>query len=91
MPADKPETVIGEDEPVPVNSPGELVTVYEVIGSLENEGAVKVTDAEVPESVAVPMVGAVGTLLVEPDDELRIGMCLSYPTLVLLIVDLIHI
>ena len=69
-----PLTVIGLDEPVPVAPPGLAVTVYEVIGNLEKEGAVKVTDAEAFPAVAVPIVGAVAGPLVAPAEELRIGM-----------------
>jgi hypothetical protein len=61
---DKPETVIGEDAPVPVNPPGLDVTVYPVIiaGRPRSVGAVKVTEAEASPLVAVPIVGAPGTL-----------------------------
>lgn len=88
VPFDKPDTVIGLDEPVPVNPPGELVTVYPVIGSLLKLDAVNVTEAEPALAVAVPIVGAVGEPLVEPDDELRIGICVFYLILFLPIVDL---
>jgi hypothetical protein len=58
----KPETVIGEVEPVPVKPPGLEVTVYPVIpaGIPVFDGAVKVTDAEALPPVAVPIVGAPG-------------------------------
>ena len=62
---DAPEAVRPEDE----------VTVYEVIGNLEKLGAVKETDTtpeEPPE--AEPIVGAVEGPLVEPADELKIGI-----------------
>jgi hypothetical protein len=62
---------------VPVNDPGLEVTVYELIGNLLNEGAVKVTDALALPAVAVPMVGAVGTPLGLADDPM-IGMRLFY-------------
>jgi hypothetical protein len=53
--------------------------VYDVIGSLLNPGAVNVTDiAPPPPSVAVPMVGTPGAPLVEPDEEVRIGIGLFY-------------
>jgi hypothetical protein len=55
--------VIGDPEPVPVKPPGDEVTVYEVIVAPPlSEGAEKVTDAEFAPAVAVPMVGARGTL-----------------------------
>jgi hypothetical protein len=50
------------------------------MGSLEKLGAVNVTDAEALPAVAVPIVGALAGPLVEPDEELRIGMCLFYLT-----------
>jgi len=59
---DNPETVIGEDEPVPVRPPGLDVTVYPVIvDPLLDVGGVNVTLAATPTRVAVPMVGASGT------------------------------
>jgi len=82
VPEDKPDTVIGLDAPVPVNDPGELVTVYEVIGSLENEGALNVTLAVVEVGdVAVPIVGAPGAALAPLENDPRIGMFLLYPNL----------
>jgi hypothetical protein len=82
-----PVTVIGELEPVPVNPPGELVTVYEVIGNLL-VGAVKVTVAApllyarpVPTLVAVPIVGAAATPLAPDALAPRIGIFLFYPNL----------
>jgi len=77
VPAVKPLTVIGELAPVPVNEPGELVTVYEVIGNLLNEGAVNVTLAvvEVGE-VAVPIVGTPGAPFAAPALLPRIGIFL---------------
>ena len=58
----KPETVIGEDAPVPVSPPGLEVTVYAVIvdGLPANAGEVNVTEAVVSPAVAVPIVGAPG-------------------------------
>jgi hypothetical protein len=60
----RPVTVIGELAPVPVKLPGELVTVYPVIADPPSlAGAVKVTDAVVFPAVAVPIVGAPGTVI----------------------------
>jgi len=64
VPIVNPETVIGEDAPVPVILPGLDVAVYVVIAALPvSEGAVYATVA-VPEpaapAVAVPIVGAPG-------------------------------
>jgi len=74
VPATVSVTTIGELAPVAV-APDDEVTVYEVIGSFEKLGAVNVTDiAPPPPSVAVPMVGAPGAPLVEPDEEVRIGI-----------------
>jgi hypothetical protein len=59
----KPVTVIGEEPPVPVNPPGLDVTVYEVIAEPPSlPGGVKVTVASPLPAVAVPIVGAPGTL-----------------------------
>jgi hypothetical protein len=78
VPAVVSVTTIGELAPDAV-APEELVIVYELIGSLLNEGAVNVTDiAPEPPSVAVPIVGAVGTPLVAPADDPIIGMRLFY-------------
>jgi hypothetical protein len=49
-----------------------------VIGSFENEGAVKETDAVALPAVAEMLVGAPGTPLFDPEDELRIGIFLLY-------------
>jgi hypothetical protein len=50
-----------------------------VIGSLLNEGAVNDTDTTPPEPPdAAPIVGTVAGPLVEPDEELRIGIVLFY-------------
>jgi hypothetical protein len=82
VPLLNPLTVIGLDEPVPVAPPGEAVTVYEVIGSLENEGAVNATETAPPvvKSLAESMLGAEGEPLVALDDEVKIGIkhILSY-------------
>jgi hypothetical protein len=59
---DNPDTVMGEDVPVPVKPLGEEVTVYPVIAPPPiSAGAVKVTDAVASDAVAVPIVGASGT------------------------------
>jgi hypothetical protein len=64
VPFVNPDTVIGE-EPVPVNEPGLDVAVKVVIGNLPSyEGAVYVTVALAFPPVAVPIVGAFGTLFV---------------------------
>jgi len=93
----RPATVIGLEAPVPVYPPGELVTVYELIGNLL-VGAVNVTLAapllyalEVPTFVAVPIVGATGELLAPDALAPRIGIGLFYLILLLLIFDLAHI
>jgi hypothetical protein len=58
--------------------------VYEVIGNLLNEGAVNDTDTTPPDPPdADPIVGAVAGPLVEPDEELRIGIVLFYLIIVL--------
>jgi hypothetical protein len=63
VPFVRPLTVMGEAEPVPVTPPGLDVTVYPVIGRFPSlAGAVKVTEAEAKLAVAVPMVGAPGTV-----------------------------
>jgi hypothetical protein len=48
------------------------------MGSLEKVGAVKVTEADAFPSVAVPIVGAVGTPFVPALCEPRIGIRLLY-------------
>jgi hypothetical protein len=60
VPLVKPETVIGEEEPVPVKPPGLEVTVYVKLAGKPVVGAVKVTDADTLPAVAVPIVGAPG-------------------------------
>jgi hypothetical protein len=62
-PSDRPETVIGADEPVPVKEPGVDVTVY-VLGVPPVTEAVKVTEAERPAAVATPIVGVSGTSII---------------------------
>ena len=53
-----PETLIGDDEPVPIKPPGLLVTVYPVIVPVPL-GAVKATEtAVVLDTVATPIIGA---------------------------------
>ena len=77
VPATVSVTTTGLDAPV-LDAPDELVTVYWVIGNLL-VGAVKVTDALPLPAVAVPIVGATGTLLAPEPCAPRIGMCLFYP------------
>jgi hypothetical protein len=93
VPVVKPDTVIGEDAPVPVSEPGEDVTVNDVAAAPEAEG-VNVTDALVDEACeAVPIVGALGCrndLVFCELDVPIIGIWLFYLTLVLLIVGLTH-
>ena len=61
VPLVRPETVIGDEAPVPVIALGFDVTVNPVIAlDPTKEGAVKVTDAEELPPVAVPIVGAPG-------------------------------
>jgi hypothetical protein len=60
VPAVKPETVIGELEPVPVTDPGLDVTVNDVAAAPAAAG-VNVTVAVEPfTTVAVPIVGELG-------------------------------
>jgi hypothetical protein len=60
---DKPVTVIGDALPVPVKPPGLEVTVYEVIAEPPlNTGGVNVIVAWPLPLVAVPIVGASGTV-----------------------------
>ena len=61
VPFVSPATIIGEAVPVPVNPPGEDVTVYPVIAAPFAAGAVKAIEAEALPAVAVPMTGASGT------------------------------
>jgi hypothetical protein len=63
----KPATVMGEDDPVPVYPPGEDVAVNDVAAG-DNAGKENVTVAApslkalpVPTSVAVTLVGAIGS------------------------------
>jgi hypothetical protein len=64
----KPETVIGDAAPVPVNDPGDDVTVKEVRAERPVKvGAVKVTEALALPAVAVPIVGALGLTGPEPE------------------------
>ena len=58
VPAVKPETVTGEDAPVPVIPPGLDVAVYPVMPDPVYVGAVNATDADKAPAVAVPIVGA---------------------------------
>jgi hypothetical protein len=59
---DKPETVIGL-VPVPVNPPGDVVAVYAVTVAPPVAPALYVTDALAVPAVAVPIVGASGTVV----------------------------
>jgi len=60
VPAERLETVIGLEDPVPVAPPGEAVTVNDVAAAPVAEG-VKVTLALDPFTVeAVPIVGTLG-------------------------------
>jgi hypothetical protein len=63
VPVVNPETVTGEDAPVPTRQPGVDIAEYEVIAPPPTHaGAVKATEAEVELAlVAVPIVGALGT------------------------------
>jgi hypothetical protein len=63
VPFVNPVIVMGDAEPVAVTPPGLDVTRYPVIGDPPSlAGAVKVTDAEALAPVAVPIVGAPGTV-----------------------------
>ena len=58
-----PFTVMGLDVPVAVLPPGFAVTLYEIMGLPPSEvGGVKVTVAWAFPAVAVPIVGAPGTV-----------------------------
>ena len=57
-----PDTVSGLAEPVPVLLPGFEVAVYNVIGLPLDAGAVKLTAACAFPAIAVPIVGAPGTV-----------------------------
>jgi hypothetical protein len=74
-----PLTIIGELTPVPVAPPGEAVTVYRVIGSLENPGELNVTDTLPLPAVTLSIVGTPGTPLGLADDPI-IGISLFYHT-----------
>jgi hypothetical protein len=64
VPLVKPDTVSGLDEPDAVNEPGLDVAVYDVIALPPlDEGAVNVTLVLALPAVAVPMVGAPGTVI----------------------------
>jgi hypothetical protein len=62
VPLDKPETVIGL-APVPVNEPGDEVAVYVDTAAPPVAPAVYVTVALALPAVAVPIVGACGTVV----------------------------
>jgi hypothetical protein len=67
VPLVKPETVIGDEPPVPVAPPGLAVTVNPVIAEPPLfAGAEKATDAEVLPGVATTLVGASGGLAPAP-------------------------
>jgi len=60
---DNPLTKIGEQVPVPVRQPGVEIAVYPVIADPPLDvGAVKSTLARAPQRLAVPIVGAPGTV-----------------------------
>lgn len=74
-------TVKGELAPDAVKDPGEEVTVYEVTGSLEVEGAVNETEAAPllnarpePELEAETDVGTVGAGFAPLDEAPKIGI-----------------
>jgi hypothetical protein len=63
VPLASPETTMGDAAPVPVKPPGVDVTVYPVIGLPPSKaGPVNVTLACALPAVAVPIVGALGTV-----------------------------
>jgi hypothetical protein len=68
VPTDNPDTVIGDEPPVPVAPPGLAVTVNPVIAEPPLfAGALNVTDTLVPlAAVAVPIVGASGRVAPAP-------------------------
>ena len=64
MPFVNPETVIGEAGPVAMIGPGVQLTVYDVIGEPPSEaGGVKLTVAIPLPGIAVPIVGASGSVV----------------------------
>jgi hypothetical protein len=82
---------IGDETPVAVMSPGELVTVYKVIGNFEKLGGLNEILAVVGVSAVADVISAtVGTPLTLADAEDLIGIVVSYLTLALLIFDLAH-
>jgi hypothetical protein len=63
VPIVNPDTVIGEPDPVPIIPPGDDVAVYTVIALPPSfAGGVKVTVTVPMPAVAVPIVGAPGTV-----------------------------
>ena len=52
-----PDTVIGDDEPVPIKPPGLLVTVYPVIVPVPLGAVNSTLTSDVLDTVATPMVG----------------------------------
>lgn len=73
VPFVRPDTVIGLDAPLPVIPPGLEVAVNPVIVEPPLLLAVKATEALALPAVAIPMVGAAGTVdgvtLLEPAEE----------------------
>ena len=71
MPIVNPETIIGDELPVPVIPPGEDVAVYPVIADPPVALAVNATFTEPSEetlSVTAPIVGAWGTVVIVIED-----------------------
>jgi hypothetical protein len=63
-----PDTVIGDDVPVPIKPSGLLVTIYPVIVPFPPVGGVKYTfTALVLDTIAVPIVGAPGFVITDSD------------------------
>jgi len=83
VPPDKPLTVIVPEPAwlkVPVKLPGEEVAVYVVIVEPPSlAGAVNGTEAVVAETVAVPIVGAPGTLAVDTLFDSALGVLVPAP------------
>jgi hypothetical protein len=72
VPLVSPMTVMGEVVPVPVSPPGVEVTVYPVIADPPvDPGAVNVTEACAFPEVAVPTVGAPGTVAAVTEFEVE--------------------
>jgi hypothetical protein len=76
----RPDTVIGLAEPVPAILPGLEVTVYPVIAEPPLlSGAVKVTVARAFPAVAVPIVGAPGTVVADGVTEFEAELATLMP------------